>query len=211
MKRLSLIIVVLMVCAKVMAHNPQIVTYTIRNQYNVWFIEASFPQVSVQNALNNKYGEDEVSNYDKTTYRNKIVEIFRNAIQLTANNRQLILGNAAIKPGSHQTDVKFVIENFPNQTEEFNLIVEIESLPFNKYQQNVVRVLASNKMERQVLSKANGFKGAFMINAEGVFKLDIKEQENDVNTLMLSIILVFSIITLAVVMIKNKDTKAVST
>lgn len=211
MKRLSLIVVVLMVCAKVMAHNPQIVTYTIRNQYNVWFIEASFPQVSVQNALNNKYGEDMVSNYDQTTYRNKVVEIFRGAIQLKANNRQLILGNAAIKLGSHQTDVKFIIENFPGLSEEFNLIAEIESLPFNESQQNVVRVMAQNKMERQILSKANGYRGSFTINSEGVFKMDIEEQKNDINTLMLSIILVFATIVLALVMIKNKETKIIST
>lgn len=211
MIRFSLIIIGLIgLCARVMAHNPQIVTYTIRNQYNIWLVEASFPQVSVQNALIKSHGKNEVNNYDEATYRNKIINLFREVIQLSANNRKLMLGDAAIKLGSHQTDVKFMIKNFPNHLDEFNLTVEIESLPFNEKQQNIVRVIAYDQMERQILSKSNTYKGAFRLTKDGIYKLDIKSEENNMNTLILSITLVFATVILAVFLIQQRSAKTIS-
>jgi len=171
MKRVIIVGLVLMVglCVRVWAHNPQIATYQVKKINDGWLVEASFPQVAVHSALVKMYGKEKIKSLSEKEYKEKLVAYFKANTIISLNGKKVALGDVALRLGSHQTDLKFLLNASVSSIDKMSF--RLEALAENHGQQNVLRVFDGEKKGRFILSEKNSYSVQIAANETGFVAL----------------------------------------
>ena len=142
------------------AHNPLTAKFELRASLEEGaLLYVYLTQVSVHYALRKQHPDLDFDQVNADEYKRMVVQYLRAHIVLVADNIPLELGYGAIKLGSHQTDLRFYIENYPGQVEK--LEVHLNAFQENGHQQTVFWWYTPEESSKVVLSAENGFREVF--------------------------------------------------
>ncbi|GEM_PF-3947296 len=144
----------------VFAHNP----LTSRVELHANFekgalLDIYLTQAGVHNALTANYPDVAFGEMELDEYKGYIIRYLKERIQLVADGNLLEVGGGAIKLGTHQTDVKLYVTNYPDHAAQ--LEVKIDAFKENGHQQTVFWWYTPEETSKAVLSKNNDFRASF--------------------------------------------------
>lgn len=145
------------------AHNPSQSSLTFSIYAQTGFLELSLAQYGIEQALVKKYPDLDLKVIEQKDFKELLVEYLKETIMISANGQPLKIGRGVIKLGNHQTDLKFQVDNIP---EELNMIeVDAHCFHENKNHQNFFTLIYKDLNARDKLSQENNFKSLFTISA----------------------------------------------
>ncbi|WP_258105130.1 hypothetical protein [Marinoscillum sp. MHG1-6] len=157
MKR-KIFIVILGMCVVVVgyAHSPNLATFQLKQYNQVWVLEGSFAQFGLNEAMKSHYPELNLSELTSREFKKKAMAYLREGIEVSYPYGKLLrLGEGGIKIGSHQTDVRFVVDDPLADLGALKIVIRCMSE--NTHQQNVFLYPKSTGIKHRVLSNSNGF------------------------------------------------------
>ncbi len=165
MKKLLFIIALALTSISVSAHNPNTASVVISPINGVWIAQFTISQEGANYALNSYYADKDLTSIEAEKYKELYISYLKKKISLIVDDTKISFSSAGIKLGNHQTDIKLLLPDFPENYRKVEL-----SLPMfeeNEQQHTVVRFLENEKSIRKVLNQANEFKMNFEnINTE---------------------------------------------
>ena len=151
-------------------------------------MQISFSQSGANYALR-KYYQNEFSAVSLEEYEEKYVAYVKKHIQITVDNKKIGLSSGGIKLGNHQTDMKFLLSDFPKEFE--NVQLDISVFKENENQNTVVKVIEGKKFIRKVLKKENEFQMKFVNTEAGFMPYEQGYSEQKYIFLILGIVGIF--------------------
>lgn len=145
--------------ASAKAHNPNTSSVVVSPINGVWVIQYTISQEGANIALNEFYKDVDLQNITQTEYKKLYIKYIKEHTSLVVNNTKISLASGGIKLGSHQTDMKFLLPNFPKDFSDIQLKLNI--FKENKGQHTVVKFTENDKSFRKVLNHDNNFSVAF--------------------------------------------------
>ena len=160
MKAKTILLLILMSVARLgHAHNPQLATFYLRPLEALWVIEGSFAQYGLHEAMKKHYTYIDLDNVEPAEYKKLTVAYVKSHISIeTKSGRTITLGEGGLRLGNHQTDIRFILTNLPEASE--NLNVRITCLSENEHHTNILRAPV-----------ADG--GQFILNADNRFTAEL--------------------------------------
>ncbi|MFY0602119.1 MAG: hypothetical protein JXR03_20760 [Cyclobacteriaceae bacterium] len=156
MKKISAVLLVVLVPLLVYSHTHFITTYSIHKSNGLWVMKVNAAQSSLNKNLPQYFPEVDFSNISKKEYNELVVQYFQENICLVADDKYAFpLGGAAVRLGGHQTDLLFELGDMPADAS----ILDLEIYCFSKTsnQQNIVKVATENGRS-YVISEKTEFK-----------------------------------------------------
>lgn len=137
------------------AHNPLSAMYYLEVEDNLGILNISLSQVGLNEALIKHYPDTELGELSDLEYKQLAVHYIKDNFSLKINKNEVVLSNGGLKLGDHQTDLKFVIANLP---EQFNsLDVQIDAFKENENHQTVFSLSLKGNTDKVILSKNNQY------------------------------------------------------
>ena len=159
MKLFLLIIVIVLAPASAMTHNPLTAKFELDVLKEGALLNISTSQTGLHQALIKYYPKIDFSTISVRDYKKLTVAYLKKHLFLTTGDTILKIGKGGIKLGSHQTDLKFLIENYPKNVE--NLEVKIDAFRENENHHSVFWWNKISGRSKVVLSEKNDFQSAF--------------------------------------------------
>jgi len=137
------------------AHNPLSATYYLEVNQELGILNVSVSQAGFQEALNKHYPEVEFINLSAIEYKKLAVDYIKGNFNLTVNGNQVQLLNGGLKLGDHQTDLKFITSDLPD---EFStLAITIDAFKENEHHQTVFSLSLHGVSDKVILSEKNNY------------------------------------------------------
>jgi hypothetical protein len=166
MKKIVFIIALIFISINVSAHNPNTASVIISPINGAWVARFTISQQGANHALNIYYADKDLSSISSTEYKELYIEYLRKKIVLLIDNKEIALSSGGIKLGDHQTDIKFLLPDFPVNYNTIQL--KLPMFDENKQQNTVVKFIENNKSFRKILNHKAGFSVNFK-NTETAF------------------------------------------
>ena len=162
MKKLLFIIALAFISINACAHNPNTASIVISPINGVWVAQLTISQEGASYVLTSYYADKDLNSIEVAEYKELYIDYLRKKISLIVDNKNIKLSSAGIKLGNHQTDIKFLLPDFPKNYKivQLNLPIFTE----NKQQHTVVKIVEKEKSIRKVLNNSSGFKMRFENN-----------------------------------------------
>lgn len=161
--RALILILLFSIAAK--AHNPLIATFTISEQNGVWTMHVSMAQAGVHEAMKKHYPDEDLDAMDETAYKELMVAYIKETCNISVGEKTIALGSGGIKLGSHQTDVRLVLEGLTGLVKEMKL--DIHSFSDNEGHQNIVRVAQNGSEQKFILQQSNSYVAVLQADENG--------------------------------------------
>lgn len=137
-------------------HDPNLATVTIKKEKGVWFFTISCAQAGLHQAVITNYPELKNTPITDKTYKEAVVDYLKKTVELTANDfREVTLGKGGVRLGSHQSDMKFELQNMPDDIRQFKIVVR--SMNENVHHVNLVKIYSEEGPRTLFLNSANKF------------------------------------------------------
>lgn len=158
MRKFLLIVAIALVYSSAVAHNP----LTAKFELNATLPEGAIlniylSQTGLHQALIKYYKQTDFSTISTSEYKKLTVQYLKEHFALVADNEVLKIGEGGIKLGNHQTDLKFLIENYPSKVS--NLEVYINAFKENENHHSVFWWKRKDAKTKIILSANNDFQG----------------------------------------------------
>lgn len=177
LKKLISILALIFISINVSAHNPNTASVIISPINGVWVVQFTISQQGANYALNNYYNNKDLNSIEIKEYKELYINYLRNKLSLIVDNKQIKLSSAGIKLGDHQTDIKFLLSDFPLN---YSLVkLKLPIFEENKQQNTVVRFLENNKTIRKVMNKSNGFEMSFENSNNEFIMISVDENKDN--------------------------------
>ncbi|MUU78418.1 hypothetical protein [Winogradskyella endarachnes] len=185
------------------AHNPQQSSFKLFLTENNNILEISLSQYGIEQAFLKKYPELDLSSIEPNKFKELLIKYLKENILIFANDQQLNFGAGIIKLGSHQTDLKFRINNLKDTPRE----IKVKAICFqeNEKQNNFFTIAYKGLNARAKLYNKNNFKAKFIINESNIEVLDIIEKQK--NTTPYWVLAIVFAVILSVILIFRKTSK----
>jgi len=142
------------------AHDPLTSRFELHSNFSSGAVMRIYlTQAGVHRTLQKEYPGSDLEN--KEAYEKMIISYLKDHINMEADGLRLELNAGAIKLGSHETSVVFLVKNYPESVKKLN--VNIDAFKENGHHQTVFWWYTPQGKSRFVLSKRNDFQGFFEI------------------------------------------------
>lgn len=161
--KLKILMVVSILCIQnfLLAHNPWQSSLKLILFEESGILELNLAQYGVEQALIQKNTELDFKSIDPNDFKELLVDYLKENIKIDINGQQITIGKGAIKLGSHQTDLKFQINNIPQKPKDIE--VNVHCFQENIDHQNFFTIVYNGLKNRIKLNKENNFRGTFII------------------------------------------------
>ena len=149
------------------AHNPQQSSLKLIIFENNGFLNISLSQYGIEQALIKKYPNLDLSSVEPNDFKELLIKYLKEHIILSVDGHQLKIGKGVIKLGNHQTDLKFEINNFPENPKSMN--ADVSCFQENERQNNFFTILYKGLTTRAKLEKNNNFKCKFTFSNSEIY------------------------------------------
>lgn len=143
------------------AHNPLQSSINLKLYEHNGILEINLAQYGVEQALLKKYPDLEIASMPSNDFKEVLINYLKESILIKINDQDLIIGKGVIKLGSHQTDLKFQIDNVPESPEFVH--VNAHCFQENEKQQNFFKIEHKGIKAKKKLNHANNFSIQFTI------------------------------------------------
>lgn len=142
------------------AHDPNIATFELTERGHVWWLEASFPQLTVDRALEAWLGEAAVAAMSETERKEAAVAYLKRTTRIEADGVAVPLGAGGIRLDGHQTDLRLSLPSLPEDARALSVTLGCFTETGRQY--NVLRVSREGPegpeiLDRRVLGPDYGF------------------------------------------------------
>ncbi len=167
MKKLLLVLVGLIGSLNVMAHNPLAARFELEaTSPRVTLLHVYLSQTGLHQALLQHYPTTDFTSVSVEEYKRLAVTYLKEHVSLTADGVPLILGEGGIKVGSHETDFKFLVDNYPERVERLD--VDIMAFTENEHHTSIFWWRRTAEKSKLILSVENGFRGQLGLSSAPV-------------------------------------------
>lgn len=180
-----------------LAHNPQQASLKLFIQEKGSFIDLSLSQYGIEQAFLKKYPKLEMSAIEANEFKELLIKYIKENIQLSANGQTLEVGTGIIKLGSHETNLKFIVDSFPENIEY--LEVTAPCFQENENQINFFTLVYDGKNTRAKLSKKNNFKAKYTFTESNI-EVAYSPEKEMIN--IRSIVVILSILLMLFLILK---------
>ncbi|MEP5614086.1 MAG: hypothetical protein ABJP45_17675 [Cyclobacteriaceae bacterium] len=178
------------------AHNAKISTLTLRDTGAGWIIEMAFAQATIDAEMLRFHTKEELEEFPRKEYQDKVVEYVRDHFSLIVDGRNVALQDGGIMLGSHQTNLKFVLPEIPDQPRHMEAFLPMFGTSYNHT--NIFRIYrGEGTMTKFFLSSDNEFRTSFELTPEGIVEAESREEARSyasLKTLFTISILFFTLI-----------------
>ncbi len=172
MKKLILIVALVFAVCNANAHNPETASVYVKPINGIWVMQLSFSQTGVHNALTKSYTDIDWNTISTNEYKTKFISYLKEHLDLDVDGQHIAITSGGIKLGSHQTDVKLLLPDFPNEFK--SVTANFDILNENSNQNTVVSFQNGEKSVRKILNNKNGFLISFDNSVQGFNLIDNK-------------------------------------
>ncbi|NQX84667.1 MAG: hypothetical protein HRT67_01880 [Flavobacteriaceae bacterium] len=155
MKHILVFVALVSISMDTSAHNPNTASVVFSPTNGVWVAQFTISQEGASYALNKYYTDTDLSSIDADTYKTLYIDYLRKKMRLMVDNQEVKFSSAGIKLGGHQTDIKFLLPDFPKNYKEVYLKLPI--FEENEGQHTVVKFVTNTKSIRKVMSRSNSY------------------------------------------------------
>lgn len=177
MKKIIIIVAIALSTLSAMAHNPLTAKFELStSSQDFALLNIYLSQTGLHQALIKFYTDIDFETISEKSYKELTVDYIKAHTQIKADDVKLIINEGGIKLGSHQTDLKFLIKNYPSSVDEIS--VTIDAFKQNENHHTVFWWKDSNRKRKVILSENNAFSGDINLsNTQGV----LYSQFNQIN------------------------------
>lgn len=163
MKNLLLICTLTFLSWNAGAHNPLTAKVELNtNLEGGGLLNIFLSQAGLNEALLKSANQTDFSTISQVAYKKMAVQYIKNHIEIIADGQPLVIGEGAIKLGSHQTDLRFLINRVPQNIQ--TLAAKIDIGKENGNHHTVFWWLQKDGSRKVVLSERNDFKSVLGVN-----------------------------------------------
>lgn len=182
------------------AHNPNTTSVVFSPINGIWMAQFTISQEGANNALAQFYSDKNFKNISEAAYKKMYVEYIKKKFTLLVDGNIVLFDSGGIKLGSHQTNIKFLLPDFPKEfkTVELNFPLFEE----NKEQNTVVKFELEKKTIRKILNHHNEFNLLFENNEKEFVE---KDSSNTVLKYSLFGLFILSITGIILYFVKRKS------
>lgn len=156
MRTFFLIAAIALVSSSVMAHNPLTAKFELDATLQEGAIlNICVSQTGLHQALIKYFTNTDFIAVSRTEYKKLVVQYLKEHISIMAEDTLLNIGEGGIKLGSHQTDLKFLIENYPSEVS--SLTVNIDAFKENENHHSVFWWKGKEGSAKVILSDKNKY------------------------------------------------------
>ncbi len=137
------------------AHDINTASITLSPLNGVWTVHFSFAQAGVDYSLSKYLGNNSLDTLNADSYKEYLADYIKSHFSLVIDNKSIPLGSGGIKLGNHQTDIRFLIPEFPEKYEHLFLHIPLFEEKINQH--NMVRINEGENTVRMVLKHTNNF------------------------------------------------------
>jgi len=119
-------------------------------------------QAGVHSALVESYSEIDFATMEIEAYKEMVVAYVKEHTQIIGDGIEMQFGVGAIKLGSHETQIKLHLKNYPKGVE--HLVVTIDAFKENKHHHSLFWWHTPEESFRTILSNKNDFEGEFELS-----------------------------------------------
>lgn len=174
------------------AHNTLSAKYYLNVTDEVSVLSVHLSQVGVHAMMKKRYG-DQVSNMSAVDYKKALVDYVKLNCDLWVGDQKITLNQGGIKLGSHQTDLKFLVD-MPLLDRQ-NISVSIPAFRENEYHQTVFAYNLYGKKDKVILGIKNDYQSEIVL---------FKPTENT-TWLMFSIIAVLIVVIMFIYLVRKNS------
>lgn len=174
------------------AHNSLSAKYYLNVNEQVSLLSIHLSQVGVHAMMKKQYG-DQLEDMSVTEYKEALVSYVKTRCDLFVGDQKIILNQGGIKLGSHQTDLKFLVE-VPSIARQ-NMSVSIPAFKENDLHQTVFAYNINGVKGKAILSQKNDYQSDIIFNKSLV--------ESKSSWLLFSIIAVLAMVSLFLYLMKK--------
>lgn len=157
------LVLLLLGLSQLYAHDPLTSRFELHSNFNNGAVMRIYlTQAGVHRTLQKEHPGSDLEN--KEAYEQMIISYLKDHINIDADGLPLELNSGAIKLGSHETSVVFLVKNYPQSVKKLN--VNIDAFKENGHHQTVFWWYTPGEKSRFVLSKRNNFQAFFEIGKE---------------------------------------------
>lgn len=147
------------------AHNPQTAAINLHPVEGIWVLQMNFSQEGAHYALSKHYTNIDLQQRSVQDYKQLFVDYIKAHCRIEIDGKVIPLASGGIKLGSHQTDLKFLLPNFPVEFEQAK--IQLTIFEENDHQNTVLRIQDQDKYIRKVLNHENAFTLHFQNTVQG--------------------------------------------
>lgn len=148
------------------AHNPLAASYYIEVNKDLSVLHIYLAQAGVEQALLQHHSSKQLSTMPPAEYKQVIVNYVRDNFSLQADQKNVTLGAGGVKLGTHQTDLKFLLEGIDAVPVE--LEINIPAFAENEYHQSVFSYSLYGKKGKAILSADNNYGANIILDKQAV-------------------------------------------
>lgn len=164
-----MIVTLVFVFTNTKAHNPNTCSVIFRPINKVWVAQFTISQQGANAALHQFYSDTNFAKLSPEDFKKLYVQYLKAHSHLKVDGLVVPFSSAGIKLGNHQTNINFLLPDFPLDFKEVQL--ELSVFEENKDHHSVVRFKDGDKLFRKVLQQNNQFKLQFR-NTETGFRAE---------------------------------------
>lgn len=172
--RLLVLCMLMLATISVHAHNPNTTSVVISPVNGVYSMHYAISQEGANYALAEYYSGKDLKSLSSDEYKEKYIDYIKEHVQLNIDGKLIPLGSGGIKLGNHQTDVRFLLPDYPADYKTVEMTLDL--FRQNENQNTVVRFIEGDKSFRKVLNAKNGFNFQFENTKEGFVGIQDKEK-----------------------------------
>lgn len=164
---LILLVPIFLCSSFVFSHNTQQSSFKLfLSDNNDNFIEIILSQYGVEQALINKYPDLNLQSITPKDFKELLVQHLKQNISMSVDGNPLNIGGGLIKLGSHQTNVRFKVNNFKGNPKYLD--VNASCFQENEKQNNIFTVTYNGLTARANLSAENMFQSRYVFDKSNI-------------------------------------------
>ncbi len=160
LKKYILLMTLAMITFMANAHNPNSTFVVFSPNNGIWTAHFMIAQEGANISLAEFYKGQNLSELPLDQYKKKYIDYIKSKFRLEIDGKNIPLSSGGIKLGNHQTDIRFLLNEFPQNYEKVYLKMPL--FEENEYQNTIVRFLEGSKKFRKVLKPGNNFEMDFV-------------------------------------------------
>ena len=150
----------------VLAHDPNIATFELYQRGDTWILTTSFVLERARESLATVYPPQPGEEISSLELERRVVEYLRSSVDIWADGVGVPLGTGGIRPGEHQTNVRFILDVMPASPRQLKM--NVRSFDDNPEQMQLVIVRWNGKRIQKFLSAENDFATVIQLTADSV-------------------------------------------
>lgn len=137
------------------AHNVQQSSFKLLFSKEKNFLDIVLSQYGIEQAMLKAYPSFNLEESDSQRFKELLVRHIKENFQVKVNGESLVLGRGAIRLGSHQSNIRFRVNNAIDSIDTIEATVTCFSE--NEKQRNILKIQSDNFYERVILSESNHY------------------------------------------------------